>query len=186
MNKNQSFRYIIYSVDILRVNKGEYMYLRRKVLLFSFYFLLILVLTDARISAQDSNLQAVGALSSANLYLTYVSIGAVADSHSRELYKDEFAISILTSITGITKNSIGSLHKVLESENLDEDDINYLKDTIDTLEVLIEQAESYKTYIEKDGSQYTAIYNNYKQIAWQQVAKLLCFEQENPSQETGK
>ena len=162
------------------------MFLRRKVLLLSFYFLLILVLTDARISAQDSNLQAVGALSSANLYLTYVSIGAVADSHSREIYKDETATSLLTSITEVTRNSIGSLHKVLESENLDEDDTNYLKETIDTLEVLIEQAESYKTYIEKNSSQYAAIYNNYKQIAWQQVAKLLGFEQEILSQETGK
>jgi len=160
--------------------------MRRKMLVFSFCFGWILVLTDARISAQDSSLQAVGALSSANLYLTYVSIGAVADSHSRELYKDEFTVSLLTTITEVTKNSIGSLHKVLESESLDEEDTNYLKDTIDTLEVLIELAESYKTYIEKNSSQYAAIYNNYKQIAWQQVAKLLGFEQEMPSQETGK
>ncbi len=160
--------------------------MRRRALLFSFYFLLSLVLTDARISAQDSNLQAVGALSSANLYLTYVSIGAIADSHSREIYKDETAASLLTSITGITRNSIGSLHKVLESESLDEDDTNYLKETIDTLEVLIEQAESYKTYIEKNSSEYVAIYNNYKEVARQQVTKLLGFEQEILSQETGK
>ena len=162
------------------------MLLRRKALIFAFCLILILVLTDPEISAQDSNLQAVGALSSANLYLTYVSIGAVADSHSRELYKDEFAASMLTSITEITRNSIASLHKVLESENLDEEDTNYLKETIDTLEVLVKQAESYKTYIEKNGQEYAAIYNNYKQIAWQQVAKLLGFEQEIPSQETGK
>ena len=162
------------------------MFMRRRALVCSFYILLILVLTDARISAQDSNLQAVGALSSANLYLTYVSIGAIADSHSREIYKDETAASLLTSITGITKNSIGSLHKVLESESLDEDDTNYLKETIDTLEVLIEQAESYKTYIEKNSSEYVAIYNNYKEVARQQVTKLLGFEQEILSQETGK
>ncbi len=162
------------------------MFLRRKVLLFSFCLILILVLTDARISAQDSNLQAVGALSSANLYLTYVSIGAIADSHSREIYKDETAASLLTNITDITKNSIGSLHKVLESESLDEDDTNYLKEMIDTLEVLIEQAESYKTYIEKNSSEYVAIYNNYKEVARQQVTKLLGFEQEIPIEETGK
>jgi len=118
--------------------------------------------------------------------LTYISIGAVADSHSRQLYSDEFAASLLTTITEITGNSISSLAQVLETQDLDEEDTIYVKKSIDTLEVLIEQAESYKTYMEKNSPQYAEIYNSYKQIAWQQIVELLGLEQQNPSPETVK
>jgi hypothetical protein len=143
-----------------------------------------MLFAGTELSAQDENLQAVGALSSANLYLTYISIGAVADNHSRELYTDEFAASLLTSITEITRNSIGSLQAILDSEPLDEEDTAYVNQTIDALEVLIKQAESYKTYMERNSPEYAAIYNNYKQIAWQQVSKILGLEQKNSNPET--
>jgi hypothetical protein len=158
---------------------------KRKVLLSCCLALLVLFVSP-EIPAQDTNLQAVGSLSSANLYLTYISIGAVADGHSRELYSDEFAASLLTNITEITRNSISSLSQVLENGNLDEADTTYVHGAIDTLEVLIDQAESYKTYMEKKSPQYAEIYNNYKQIAWQQVAGMLGLQQQNPDPENGK
>jgi hypothetical protein len=160
--------------------------MKRQTLLVSLCLALLVFCIGPEIFAQDANLQAVGALSSANLYLTYISIGAVADSHSRELYSDEFASSLLTNITEITRNSISSLTQVLATEDLDEADTNYMKKAIDTLEILTEQAKSYKTYMEKDSPQYAEIYNSYKQIAWQQVAELLGLELQHPSTENGK
>jgi hypothetical protein len=162
------------------------MFGKRKKILVSFCIVLFASFIGQKISAQDANLQAVGALGSANLYLTYISIGSVADGHSRELYSDEFAASVLTSITEISGNSVNSLAQLLDTGGLDEEDTAYVKKTIDTLEVLIDQAESYKTYMEKKGPQYAEIYNNYKQIAWQQVAELLGFEQQTPNPENGK
>jgi len=162
------------------------MFGKRKELLALCCLVLFIAFINPEIPAQDANLRAVGSLSSANLYLTYVSIGAVADGHSRELYSDEFATSALTNITEITRNSINSLRQVMKTENLDEADTNYVRKAIDTLEVLVDQAESYKTYMEKNSPQYAEIYNNYKQIAWQQVAELMGFQQQSPNPENGK
>ena len=117
------------------------MFGKRNKFLVSFCLVLIFLFIGQKIFAQDANLRAVGALSSANLYLTYISIGSVADGHSRELYSDEFAASVLTSITEISGNSIGSLAQVLDTGDLDEEDTAYVKKTIDTLEVLIDQAQ---------------------------------------------
>ena len=160
--------------------------MKKRKLLVLLCLTLLVFSVGPEISAQDANLQAVGSLSSANLYLTYISIGAVADSHSRELYSDEFTASLLTSITEITGNSISSLTQILVTEDLDEADTVYVQKTIDTLEILTKQAESYRTYMEKKSPQYAEIYNSYKQIAWQQLAELLGVEQRYPSPDNGK
>jgi hypothetical protein len=159
---------------------------KRTKLLTSLCLVLVIFLVGTEIPAQDVNLQAVGALSSANLYLTYIAIGSVADGHSREVYSNEFADSLLSSIIDIAGNSMRSLAQVLETEDLDETDTIYVKEAIDTLKVLIDQAESYKTYIDKKSPQYAEIYNNYKQIAWQQVTELLNLDRQNPAADNDK
>lgn len=154
--------------------------MRSKVIAFLCSVVLLSLAAVPGLFAQDLKMKTVGELASANLYLTYVSISAVADSHSRAIYKDQFAMSLIDSITGLAKNTTGSLRKVLDSEDLDEQDTRYLTEMIATLETLIEQAESYNRYIVTKSEQYVTIYNSYKQISWKKVAELLGLERKKP------
>ena len=160
--------------------------MRKHVSAFTGIMLLLIITNIPSLFAQDPRMRTVGELASTNLYLTYISIGAVADSHSRQIYGDEFAASLMKSIAGLTRNAVSSLRRVADTENLDKEDKRNLEEIIATLEILIDQAESYHKYIVTKSEQYISIYNSYKQLSEQKVGILLKLEKKILSDQTGK
>ncbi|MGK0290651.1 MAG: hypothetical protein ACI86H_002110 [bacterium] len=132
-----------------------------------------LIAVSATNSKTPILLETIGVLSSQNLYLSYISIGTTVDGYSQKIYKPHQAKQLLTGFISFSKTSKKQLHKVLISKILDPSDTNLIKDMLITHDLLIQEAQSFQTFIETPNKTKLKRYHYYRSAAWGKISKIL-------------
>lgn len=127
---------------------------------------------DSVRAQDDGRLAAIGGLSAAHMYTTYVAIGATADAFGNDVYDSQQVQDIMGSLVGM----IDTLKKqlLLVQENCeDKNDQEYIDETIGVYTLLQEEARQLSNFAEsRDISDHRA-YEKARTTVWPKIEKLL-------------
>lgn len=115
----------------------------------------------------------VGGLSAQGVYLTYVSIGTLADGYVYKAFNKKMATSLLGEYIGLAGNSKNLLKKLIDQKIVSGRDINFVKDLIITYDLLIAEANAFRQYVATDDKNQIKIYDSNRKKAWAKISKLL-------------
>jgi len=95
---------------------------------------LIIIFFTTNLFSQNKNsdllLETVGVLSAQGIYLTYASIGTIADGYVNETYNSDFAFDMASELITISQTAKEQLTLLLKSEILSSEDISFLAQLI--------------------------------------------------------
>ncbi len=129
--------------------------------------------TQARDRHTGLLLETIGVLSAQGVYLTYTSIGTLADGHAKGNYKDDFSVKLLNEYNALSRSSIKQLNKLLSSGVLGQTDVTFVAKLIQTFELLTAQSNGYKNYILTQNKAHLKVYSEKRREAWKNIAELL-------------
>lgn len=125
----------------------------------------------------DGRLSAIGGLSAAHMYTTYVAIGATADAFGNDVYDAKQVQDIMGSLV----NMIDTLKKQLllvQEHCEDEADQKYIDETLDVYRLLQEEARQLSVFAgSRDISDHRA-YEKARTTVWPRIEKLLGLDDE--------
>jgi hypothetical protein len=124
-------------------------------------------------SNEELLLETVGVLSAQGLYLTYTSIGSLADGHANKTYKKEFTVESLDKFVNLTKVAKEQLDKLLGSGAAKGADIEFINKLIATYDLLIAESNAYKNYCNTGAQEHLKIYDQKRNAAWKNIEELL-------------
>ncbi|MCA8987817.1 MAG: hypothetical protein KDA78_09270 [Planctomycetaceae bacterium] len=123
-------------------------------------------------AADDGRLAAIGGLSAAHMYTTYIAIGATADAFGNDVYETKQVQDIMGGMVGM----IDTLKKqlLLVQENCeDPSDKDYIDETIQVYNLLQEEARQLSTFAKtRDVADHRA-YEKARTTVWPRIEKLL-------------
>lgn len=140
-----------------------------------FSFIAALVISSAAM-ATDLQLETIGAASGSNLYLTYLSIGVIADSHAKEVYNKDQSKSFVSSIVAQAQVQKNYLEKLLKSKEVSGADAEFLKKMIDCYTLLMDEGKYFVEYVNSGTTESLAAYDAKRQQAWALISELLGFD----------
>ncbi len=133
---------------------------------------LFLVSPGVTQAEDDGRLSAIGGLTAAHMYTTYVAIGATADAFGNEVYEAKQVQDIMNSLVGM----IDTLKKqlLLVQENCEDvADQKYLDQAIDVYTLLQEEARQLSKFAgSRDIADHRA-YEKARTTVWPKIEKLL-------------
>jgi len=119
----------------------------------------------------EPSLVAVGTVGAANVYYSYLAIGAAADSYVGGSYEAPLAVAIANEVTYLNEGTIKSLQAMVSKNGLSSDDKAALQYLIDTYLVLNKQAKELVSFISNKRNDGSA-YQTYRTNAWERIRKL--------------
>jgi hypothetical protein len=136
-----------------------------------------LFLTLSGPAAQNDNptilLETIGHFSGQTLYLSYISIGTIADGHAKGVYEKSTADELLAKTINLCKGSVDQLNKLLSSGALGGEDIAYVNGLVDTFNLLSAQAGGYRNYIRTGDANHVKVFSSKREAAWKNITELL-------------
>lgn len=133
----------------------------------------LLIQLHAQQSKDEMLLEAIGALSGQNMYLTYLSLGNVADSFASGVYKQEFAAELADELSEMIKMTIQQYNSMLESNKIYDDDYNALLKFVDVYNALLEEALGLKAMIVVGNEENIGRFERGRNKAWQLISEML-------------
>ncbi len=124
-------------------------------------------------SQEDIRLETIGALSVQGIYLTYSSIGSLADAYENEVYEKKQTLKILSEYLALAKVAKSQLEKMVDETNLSEGDEKIIQQCIEIYILLIAEGEALEKYVETGTSSYTDTFHNKRKAAWTKIKALL-------------
>jgi hypothetical protein len=125
--------------------------------------------TDSR---RDRYLEALGSLSAAHLYQSYLNIGLLADGVESEAYTVKEAEDTLRSINDIIDQVDGQLQKLAKG-GLEPDDVASIEQIKTANAVLRLQSKCLETYWRTGEATKAEAYHEARKMAWKALAKLM-------------
>jgi len=138
--------------------------------------ILMLGILSQPLICDESNtilLESIGHFSGQTLYLTYISIGTIADGHAKEVYNDATTDELLGKSIGLCSGSVAQLNKLLSSGVLSGEDITYVSGLIDTFNLLSAQASGYRNYVKTGDANHVQVFTAKRKAAWKNISELL-------------
>ncbi|HOP64795.1 MAG TPA: hypothetical protein PK358_17320 [Spirochaetota bacterium] len=125
--------------------------------------------------ASDLQLQAIGASVASNLYLSYLSMGVIADSYTKKVYSKDQTLSFVSSVVaqgGVQKDY---LQKMIASGDIPENDQEFVQKMIKCFELLIDEGNFLNDYVRKGDNDSLAKYDNKRKEAWALISEIMGF-----------
>ena len=92
-------------------------------------------------------LESIGHFSGQAVYLSYISIGTIADGHAKDVYDDAATDELLAKAISLCNGSVEQLNRLLSSGELGGEDITFVSGMIDTFNLLSAQAGGYRNFV---------------------------------------
>ncbi len=140
-----------------------------------FFTLAAAILIASAAFADDLQLETIGASGGSNLYLTYLSIGVIADAHTKEVYDKEQTVSFVNSITAQAKVQKDYLEKLTKSKGVTPADAVFLKKMIDCYVLLMDEGKFLVDYVNTGNEASLTAYDAKRVKAWALISDLLGF-----------
>ena len=141
---------------------------------------ILLAFSGFTVQAQSSNdaaLETIGAVSGGMLYNSYTALGILADAYGAEAYEADFAVQLIDEQIAIYSSLKDQYKGLLDSGFLkDPNDQEFTRDIVITLDMLTDEANALKNYIESDSEDDAGYFQERRQLAWDKIAYLLGIE----------
>ena len=121
----------------------------------------------------ELKLEIIGASTASNLYLSYLSIGIIADSQTKGVYDAEKTETFLTSITAQMKVQKEYLEKILAAGEVPEADISIVKKMIECFGLLIDEGNYLADYVKTGNNNSLSSYDGKRKQAWALLSDIL-------------
>jgi hypothetical protein len=123
--------------------------------------------------AQEQMLQTTGALCAQGLYLTYTSVGTLADGFGKKVYDKDTTSQFLQSYLQIIKNIKDQLNKLQQSGALQGEDVTFMAKVVDTYDLLAAEANAFQSYVTSGGQANIDVYDGKRKAAWKNIKEIL-------------
>lgn len=120
----------------------------------------------------DGRLSAIGGLSAAHMYTTYIAIGAVADAFGNDIYETDQVQDIMGGLVGMIDKIKKQLLLVQESCE-DKADQDYFDETIQIYTLLQEEARQLSMFSKSRDTADHRAYEKARTTVWPRIEKLL-------------
>ena len=147
------------------------MFTNRKLLRAS--ILALVILAAPPLVAQSAALSSVGALGAANLYLTYLALGTIADGLAYEVYDQTATTELVNSVARFSISTRESLKILRDKGELSESDSEYVLRMIGTMDLLVREAEGLSQYIDSGEEKWLEQFSENRVKAWDQIQKMM-------------
>lgn len=123
--------------------------------------------------SNDLALETIGAMGGSNLYLTYLSIGTLADGYEKKVYEKNQANQMATEVIALANVGKGYLEKLISQGVLTGDDVRFGQEMIATYDLLIAEGNALINYIKTGNKSHVDSFHMYRKQAWDKIADLL-------------
>ena len=140
------------------------------------YSLVFVLLMGGGAFASDLQLETIGSSIASNLYLTYISLGVLGDSYTKEVYDKEQTVNLVGIIVAQAKVQKDYMNKLLQSGEVPESDRAFLQSVITCYQYLIDEGTYMIEFINTNSQAALKKYDSNRQSAWALISKLLGFD----------
>tara|TARA_Y100001935_G_C16904820_1_gene313485 strand:- start:5 stop:451 length:447 start_codon:yes stop_codon:yes gene_type:complete len=144
------------------------------------FLIFVTIFSINTLSAQSNSintlLETVGALSAQGIFITYTSIGTLADGYVEGVYDDDFTIEILSQYVVVSEAVNNQFNELLRKGDLHGDDIGLIIELNNIYELLISEADAFRNFVMTKDKSYLHIYDNSRERAWNKIALLFEIE----------
>ena len=123
--------------------------------------------------ANEILLETIGAQGGGNIYLTYLSLGVLADSYTKEVYAKEQAVNLVTSLERQSEVQKNYFEKLLKSNDVPADDKAFIKKMIACYSLLIDEAKYLAEFINTGKEASVKKFQAKREQAWKSVSEIL-------------
>ena len=148
----------------------------KKIYLILFFIIFGIQILSAQNKSIETLLETCGVLSAQGVYITYTSIGTLADAYVYGVYDDEATAGILSEYILLSEAVNEQLNVLLKTGSLHSDDIGFVIDLNNIYELLISEADAFSKFVTTKDESYLHIYDNSRLKAWDKIAILLELE----------
>lgn len=127
--------------------------------------------------ADDSMLNAIGALGAQGGYSTHRAIEELVDLYEAKIYEDKKALELAGGYAGICRVVKENLAPLLKSGKLGEADAAALAKMIEINDMLVKMADGVIAYIKEPTEDNKAAYDKNRQKSWTAISKFLGIEE---------
>jgi len=139
--------------------------------------LIISMFITTSLFANPLMLETIGAMGGGNIYLTYISIGVIADASSKEVYEKEQIINLLSSIERQAVVQRDYLDKMSKSSDVSSDDKAFIKKMIACYGLLIDEAKFFAEFINTGKQAALKNFQTKREQAWKSISEILGFNE---------
>ena len=150
--------------------------LMKKLYLTLFFILFGIQILSAQNKSVETLLETCGVLSAQGVYITYTSIGTLADAYIYGVYDDEATAGFLSEYILLSEAVNEQLNILLKTGSLHSDDIGFVVGLNNIYELLISEADAFRKFVTTKDESYLHIYDDNRLKAWDKIAILLELE----------
>jgi|TARA_B100001971_G_C18172753_1_gene528155 hypothetical protein len=148
----------------------------KKIHLILFFILFGTQILSAENKSVETLLETCGVLSAQGVYITYTSIGTLADAYVHGVYDDENTVEVLSEYILLSEAVNEQLNVLLKTGSLHSDDIGFIIDLNNIYELLVSEADAFSKFVTTKNESYLHIYDDSRLKAWARIAILLELE----------
>lgn len=137
-------------------------------------FIVTLVISVSAM-ASDLQLQAIGASTASNLYLSYLSIGVIADSYTKKVYAKEQTTSFVSSVVAQAGVQKDYLRKMIEGGDIPEGEQEFVQKMMTCFDLLMAEGNSLMDYVKTGNNDSLAAYDSKRKEAWALISEIMGF-----------
>jgi hypothetical protein len=132
--------------------------------------------------AGDVEMETIGSSIASNLYLTYISLGVLGDSFTKEVYDKEQTINLASIIVSQAKVQKAQMARLIKSPEVHESDKEFIKSVITCWQYLIDEGLFMIDFINTKNEESLKKYDANRQKAWALISRLIGFENNQKEQ----
>ena len=118
-------------------------------------------------------LESIGAMGGSNIYLTYTSIGVIADSYAKEIYDKEQTINFVTVIERQAVVQKNYFERMMKSNDIPADDKPFVKKMIECYTLLIDEAKYLIEFVNTGKESSAKNFQTKREQAWKSISEIL-------------
>jgi len=125
--------------------------------------------------ASDMQLQAIGASTASNLYLSYLSIGVIADSYTKKVYEKDQTVIFVSSVVAQAGVQKDYLRKMMNSGDIPDNEHYFVEKLIKCYELLMDEGNNLVDYVKTGNNASLIKYDNKRKEAWSLISEIMGF-----------
>jgi len=126
--------------------------------------------------ASDLQLQAIGASTASNLYLSYLSIGVIADSFTKGVYPKDQTVSFVSSVVGQGGVQREYLQKMIDAGEIPEGEMEFVRKLMTCFQLIMDEGNNLIDYVKTGNAASLTKYDTKRKEAWALISQIMGFE----------
>lgn len=136
---------------------------------------LVFAVAPLRAAEDDDTalLNTLGYTTGQSVLITHMAVGTLADAFVGKAYKTEQATTFVNTYINITKGMKEQMSKLVAAGTLSKNDQKFVANTVEVLDLVIEEGKDLKTYIESGDKTDALAYDKSRKAALKEIKTLL-------------